>query len=300
VSGNDGPEAGRYAVPVPESARPMGRMELCRRVLAGSGREIWARARGRPVRTPDTSAAEYEQRWRGQRSQAQWSRVTDPVEATRLSSYGDTVLGAMMEFRPYRVAAPAYFGWRARKIAAVVGAHTTFSDRVVEVGCGLGKNLLALAAHGYRRLAGLDVSPSAVAAVADQFRHFALPVLVAVADARRLAADRGLLAGSTVLTVYALEQLPRHGEQALTEILRARPRQVLQVEPCPDRLPGRRAWERIPSRLHCWARDYQTALLPALRRMQDAGLLRVTEVTPLGFSPYLFHGPTLIRWVPGG
>jgi predicted kinase len=33
--------------------------------------------------------------------------------------------------------------------------------------------------------------------------------------------------------------------------------------------------------------------------MQGGGLLRVAEVTPLGFSPYLFHSPVLIRWVPG-
>lgn len=288
-----------YDVPVPPSATALPVLTRYAAVVEQAAIEArsWLRRRCRP-RTPAVSADEYDRRWHAHAQQRRWQCASSLAEAVRLSSYGDARLRALVEFQPVSIPAPDYFAWRATKLAAVLGAHGPRDQRVVEVGCGLGKNLIALAHQGFTRLSGLDVSSHAVAATREQLVAFGVPAIVEQADLRDLGGQRALVAGSTVFTNYVLEQFPRQLEPILRRLAELGPHQVLHVEPCADRLPRRRAWERLPSSWHVRAHHYQRALLRVLLGLEQRGVLTVLEVTPLGFSPYLFHSPVLVRWRP--
>ena len=285
------------AVPATTTALPAVDRYLAVAEQAVAEAGAWLRRRGRP-RTPAASALEYGQRWSAQARGRRWESASSLAEAVRLSSYGNSSLRALMEFQPVRIPAPDYFGWRAAKLGAILSAHAGPAERVTELGCGLGKNLLALAHAGFSSLCGLDVSPHAVTATRDQLAAFGVPSVVEQADILDLGGHRRLVGGSTVFTNYVLEQFPRHLEPILRRLAELGPRQVLHVEPCPDRLPARRAWERLPSSWHARSHHYQRGLIATLRSLEERGVLTVREVTPLGFSPYLFHSPVLVRWEP--
>jgi hypothetical protein len=111
----------------------------------------------------------------GTASVARSEAAADLDAAISLSSYGTRQLTALMDFTPCSVSAPAFFAWRAAKIAAVFHAHYPADTPVTEIGCGLGKNLIVLARAGYTSLAGLDPAGSAIRAVREQAAWFGQP-----------------------------------------------------------------------------------------------------------------------------
>ena len=221
------------------------------------------------------------------------------AEATALSSYGNRQLTAMMEFTPCAVPAPVFFRWRSAKLAAIFRARYPADTPITEIGCGLGKNLIALAAAGYTRLVGLDPASEAVEAVRRQAYWFGQPWQASNFDL--LAPDThtlGQIAGQVLFTNHVIEQLPGHAAQALDCLLRARPAEVIHIEPCAELLrPARRPGD-LASWLHIIAADYQRELLTTLDSLAAAGQAEILEARLLGYSPRLVNAPALIRWRP--
>ncbi len=216
-----------------------------------------------------------------------------------LSSYGRARLHALIDAAPYAVDAPAFFRWRADKLAAVFGTHHPRSTPITEIGCGVGKNLLALARAGYDRLAGYDPAPSAVRAVASLAGRYGLAIETGRFDL--LDPDQEVLArlrGQVLFTNLVLEQLPRHVPEALECLLRAAPLEVMHIEPCPEVLHPWRSASDLATWLHTRANDYQRILLDELARWQRAGRITIAEVTALGYAPHPRSAPTLVRWRP--
>jgi hypothetical protein len=231
-----------YPVPLPFEAVPIRRARHALGCLgqAASGTARWAGrslAGQRGARTPLASLAEYERRWAGVESQGRWLATTDLAEAAGLSSYGTSQLHALLDFVPCRVPAREFFRWRARKLAVIVGAHHGVSVRIAEIGCGAGKNLLALASAGYEHLSGYDAAQSALRCVTSQARHFGLNVQVGLFDLLRPdAAARARLPGQVLFTNHVIEQLPRHVSVAVDTLMCAEPLEVIHIEPCPELL----------------------------------------------------------------
>ncbi len=288
----------RYAEPPPPEAVPLPRARYLTSCLAGTLREVPALLR--PTRrTPDASRGEYERRWAWQDAEARWRGAGTLADAVASSSYGDRRLHALIESAPYDVPAPAFFRWRARKLARVLAAHHPVDTPVTEVGCGVGKNLQALALAGYRELAGFDVTESAVAGVRDWSAQFGIPVETGRLDLLDPSPEvLRRLAGRVVLTNHVLEQLPRHLPVAVHTLLHAAPREVVHLEPCAEPLrPGRSLFD-LASDVHLRACDYQRSLLTVLREQERQGRLRLVEIEPMGYAPRLRNAPTLIRWCP--
>jgi SAM-dependent methyltransferase len=299
------PPGASYPVPLPSEAVPIQRVRHtlgCLGQAAGSTARLAGRSfRGhRAARTPQSSLGEYERRWAGVESQERWLATTDLAQATGLSSYGMSQLHALLDFAPFRVPAPAFFRWRARKLAAIVGTHHGACAQIAEIGCGAGKNLLALAAAGYEHLAGYDPTESAIRAVTSQARHFGLSIQAGLFDLLRPDAE-GLarLPGQVLLTNHVIEQLPRHVPAAVETLLRAQPLEVVHIEPCPELLRPWRSALDLATWMHTAASDYQRTLLGELARRHECGQITVLEVTPLGYGPMPRSLPTLIRWRPG-
>jgi hypothetical protein len=105
--------------------------------------------------------------------------------------------------------APAFFTWRAAKIAAIFRARYPVDTPITEIGSGLGKNLIVLAHAGHTRLTGLDPTDSAIHAVCEQAQWFGQPWQAARFDLLDPGpAVLGRLAGQVLFTSHVIEQLP--------------------------------------------------------------------------------------------
>lgn len=290
-------EAG-YPVPLPPEAAPLPALPRS----AALARAVWleaARAARRSRRTPASSLTEYESRWAGQLGGRRWQAAADLDAAISLSSYGTRQLTALMDFAPCSVPAPAFFTWRAAKIGAIFRAHYPADTSIAEIGCGLGKNLILLAHAGYTSLTGLDPTGSAIQAVREQAEWFAQPWQsdkFNLLNPDQAVLDR--LAGRVLFTNHVIEQLPGHTRQALDCLLRARPAEVIHIEPCAELLAPARSAADLASWLHIIAADYQRTLLTTLTELAAQGRAEILEARLLGYSPRLDNAPALIRWRP--
>jgi hypothetical protein len=252
-------------------------------------------------RTPARSRAEYQACWASQLAGHRWQEASSLAEATALSSYGNQQLTAMMDFIPCTVPVPVFFRWRSAKLAAIFRVRYPVGTPITEIGCGLGKNLIALAAAGYTQLAGLDPASGAVEAVRRQAHWFSQPWQAGHfglldPDPQIL----GQLAGRVLFTNHVIEQLPGHAGQALDCLLRARPAEVIHMEPCTGLLRPAHSLDDLASWLHIIAADYQRDLLTTLDSLAAAGHADILETRLPGYSPRLVNAPALIRWRPAG
>lgn len=287
-----------YPVPLPAEAAPLPALRRSAALAGAAWREAALAAR-RSRRTPARSQAEYEERWASQLASHRWQAAPDLPAAIGLSSYGSRQLTALMDFIPCSVPAPAFFAWRAAKIAAIFRAHYPPGTPITEIGCGLGKNLLVLAHAGYTRLAGLDPTSAAIQAVQEQAAWFGQPWQAGRFDLLDPdPATLGTMAGHVLFTSHVIEQLPGHTRQALDCLLRARPAEVIHIEPCAELLAPARHAADLASWLHIIASDYQRALLTTLNDLAAQGRLEILEARLLGYSPRLANAPALIRWRP--
>jgi SAM-dependent methyltransferase len=287
-----------YPVPLPAEAVPLSPLPRS----AALARAIWregARVAHRSRRTPASSLTEYKTRWAGQLAGRRWQATAGLDAAISLSSYGMAQLTALIDFTPCSVPAPAFFTWRAAKIAAIFRTHYPADTPITEIGCGVGKNLIVLAHAGYIRLTGLDPTGPAVNAVREQAEWFRQPWQTGRFDL--LDPDPAVLArvaGKVLFTNHVIEQLPGHTRQALDCLRRARPAEVIHIEPCAELLAPARSAADLASWLHIIAADYQRALLTTLNELAAQGHLEILEARLLGYSPRLTNAPALIRWRP--
>jgi hypothetical protein len=103
-----------------------------------------------------------------------------------------------------------------------------------------------------------------------------------------------------LFTNHVIEQLPGHVGQALDCLLRARPAEVIHIEPCAGLLRPARRLGDLASWLHIIAADYQRDLLASLDSLAAAGHADILETRLLGYSPRLVNAPALVRWRPAG
>jgi hypothetical protein len=295
-----GDAAAPYAVaPPPEAIRlPRWRRDA---ICAYQVLQETARLASRRQRTPGRSLREYEARWAAQRARRPPRPGRDLAAAVAMSSYGGQTLNALLDFVAYEVPAPAFFRWRAAKLGKIFLTHYARSTPIAEIGCGLGKNLLALAHAGFTDLAGFDPAESARRALTDEAALFRQPWIVGRCNL--LDPDTEVLKqlrGRVLFTNHVMEQLPRHLAQALAWLLRAAPAEVVHLEPCVEFLRPARDLADLASWLHVVSADYQRSLLGCLHQLAADGRVELLEVRPLGYSPRLTHPPALIRWRPAG
>lgn len=173
---------------------------------------------------------------------------------------------------------PVHRHVREELLRVVAGLDVT---SVLDVGCGGGDTLAALAAAGRYALAGCDVSDAALALARRRVPAARLLIL----DVQRAAlAERFDL----VLSVQVVEHLP-DDEAALAHMARMAGRWVL-VSTIQGRMrPSERAIGHV--------RNYAAGELPA--KMERAGL-RPLRVWGWGFPFYSPLYRSAVEWLPGG
>ena len=152
---------------------------------------------------------------------------------------------------------------------------------VLDVGCGGGDNLAALAAAGSYDLAGVDISPEALAIAARRVPEARLTVL----DIQREALPEQF---DLVISVQVVEHLPHDGA-ALLHMARMARRWVF--------VSTMRGTMRRSERAIGHVRNYGPGELEA--KVRAAGL-RLERVEGWGYPFYSPLYRSLVEWLPGG
>lgn len=173
---------------------------------------------------------------------------------------------------------------------------------IVELGCGYGLNLFSHAATGQfdgsNRL-GPDISPVGIATGEMIATHFRLANVgfdtLDLTDASDPNFAR--LAGNSCFTYFAIEQIPRHVEQALDNILRARSRRVIHVEPTAEMLDLRRPWD-WGALAYIRSVDYKSGMFGYLTDLESRGPSRILDAGPQCLFSTIRNDGFIAVWEP--
>jgi O-antigen/teichoic acid export membrane protein len=237
-----------------------------------------------------------------------WSRVLSEKAWLNSRSVEDFLVGpgtsttlCKVDGRIVRAGQHDYRRYRVRAQSALLKRHAGGADSIVEIGSGFGQNLFALSCSGqWRRLRGFDIAPSGIEAGRQIAAHFGLADQISfdrldITDANDPSFAQ--IAGQTVFTFFCIEQIPYSVDQAVENLLRARPRRVINIEPATDMLD---LWQPrdIVSLTYLKSVDYQTRLFGLLDRLEREGRLRIVARERMPFAPTIHNDGLLYCWEP--
>lgn len=258
-----------------------------------------ASMRGRRRRDSTRVAQEYDQgQWKRVLEQKPWKTCSSIEEFLNPESADERI--AKINNSYVRIRTTDYYKHRFAMLENILRSCAETGSEVVELGCGYGMNLFSLSTKKWNKLTGLDISAMAIEAAREISRYFGLGDKMHF-DRLDLT-DRddrgfGLIQEKTVFTYYCLEQLKHRTALVIANMIRARPKKVIHIEPTPELL---RLWlpKDLINYLYILRQDYQDNLIRTLRGFEKRGELKIVELRPLYFAPSVKHDPTLICWEP--
>ena len=254
----------------------------------------------RMERTQDKVNTEYDLlHWQKILSKKTWVKARDipdflaPPEPTkRLRKVDNQIL---------RISAQKYYQYRIGALGDLIARHSGEAKGIVELGTGYGYNLFSLYhSHPDWTLKGFDISPNGITAgreIADRF---------AVSDKISLdridltdAADPNLaaIAGEVVLTFFCIEQIPYDVRKVIENIIAAKPKRVINIEPTTELLELFRPRDLV-SLFYIRSVDYQTKLFTLLDELEREGRIRIIARERMPFAPSINNDGFLYCWEP--
>ncbi len=284
---------------VPASAIPVGSLASGLRYGRGILFDLAHRAFYRRRRHKDQVMADYDGgEWSQQRSARRWE------SADSLAGYADKAwrpqaILAKMDGRLWRVPAPDYYAFRRGKLIDVMTEFDLDSPALIELGSGTGSNLFALATAGrWSRLTGLELSSTGREVTDAVARRFGITGTVDCEHIDLLdpaSAGFGRLEGQVAFTHYCLEQLPDYTEQVFRNLVQARLRRAILIEPTFELLDRTRLAD-LASLTYVLRQDYQRTIVRVARKLEAEGLIRIAALRRLDFASGYRQAPTLLVW----
>jgi hypothetical protein len=262
-----------------------------------------ARMLFRRLRTRDQVTAEYDAgTWHQRLHDRAWLRAAD-LSAFLVGNDRNLRI-AKVGGRIVEIRTDEYYRLRLRALADLIAERAPADDEddeIVELGCGAGYNLFSLAAAGrFGRFAGFDISENAIAAATATAAHFGLTDrfrfgLIDLTKANHPGFNE--IAGKTVFTYFAIEQVPRAVEDVLENIRRQRPRRVIHMEPSTELL---KPWKPLDLLNYVYVKsmDYQTRLFTAVEELAAAGQARIVARRRLPWAPTIHNDGVMVTWEP--
>jgi hypothetical protein len=237
----------------------------------------------------------------------EWSALLEARSWERAATLEDYVhstdprlIQAQVEGRLQSIATSEYYRYRTQRLTSLVAEFDLGADRLVEVGCGAGRNLFAAATtRRWKELRGLELSLTGIQVIEQVARHFGLVGVSAgpIDLLDRNSAGFSELRGATAFTFYCLEQLPSHTESVLRRMASAGVRRVIHIEPTLE-LFSRGSIKDLASIAYIWRQNYLADLVTTAQRLEREGIIRIVAIRRLDFSPTLRNTPTLVVWEP--
>ena len=254
----------------------------------------------RMERTQDEVNSEYNLlHWQKILSNKAWLKAKDladflaPAELTeRLRKVDNQIL---------RISAQKYYQYRIGALGDLIARHGGGAKGIVELGTGYGYNLFSLHhSHPDWTLKGFDISPNGITAgreIADRF---------AISD--RISLDRidltdasdpnlAAIAGEVVLTYFCIEQIPYDVRKVIENIIAAKPKRVINIEPTTELLELFRPRD-VVSLFYIRSVDYQTQLFTTLNELERQGRIRIIARERMPFAPSINNDGFLYCWEP--
>lgn len=238
-----------------------------------------------------------------------WDRVLNkrawigkPLEEF-LAGQSDSPRLAKVDGQLVRIATKDYYKYRIRALSELMTRHAGDATSLVELGCGTGYNLFSLSLDPrWTRLRGFDIAPNGIEAGRQIAGHYGLDGRVSfdridLTDANDPQFSQ--LAGATVFTHFCIEQIPYAVDAVIENILRARPRRVVNIEPAIDMLNLSDPRD-LASRVYLKSVDYQTRLFALLNELERKGRIRILARERMAYAPTLHNDGLLYAWEPLG
>ena len=218
--------------------------------------------------------------------------LTPPNPVERLRKVNNRIL---------RVAQQQYYQYRAGALGDLIAHHCGNAEQIVELGAGYGYNLFSL--HLTRpdwTLKGFDIAPNGIAAGQEIARHFGLSGKISL-DRIDLtdASDPNLaaIANEVVFTYFCIEQIPYDVRKVVENIIAARPKRVINIEPTTELLDLTVPRDLV-SLLYIRSVDYQTRLFSTLDELERQGRIRIIARERMPFAPSIHNDGFLYCWEP--
>ena len=253
----------------------------------------------RRVRTRARVDTEYDSgHWRRVLEGQSWRE--SPDLRSFLAGNDERAMIAKVDGRVVQIAAKEYYRWRVSALLAALSEHVD-DDHLVELGCGFGYNLFSLAlTDRWRSLAGFDISANGLQAGRAIAAHFGLAERIHffpldLTDAAHPAFTR--ITNRTVFTFCCIEQIPSSVSVVVQNILRARPRRVIHIEPTTELL---NPWRPMDLLNYAYVKsvDYQTRLFSTLADLNTRGHIRIVRQQRLPWAPTIHNDTFLVVWEP--
>jgi len=254
----------------------------------------------RMERTQDEVNSEYNlQHWQKILSNKAWLKAKDipdflaPPESTeRLRKVDNQIL---------RISAQKYYQYRIGALGDLIASHCGGAKGIVELGTGYGYNLFSLHhSHPDWTLKGFDISPNGITAGREIADRFAISDKISL-DRIDLtdASDPNLaaIAGKVVLTYFCIEQIPYDVRKVIENIIAARPKRVINIEPTTELLELFRPRDLV-SLFYIRSVDYQTQLFTTLNELERQGRIRIIARERMPFAPSINNDGFLYCWEP--
>jgi hypothetical protein len=203
--------------------------------------------------------------------------------------------------RILRISAQKYYQYRIGALGNLIGRHCGDTDGIVELGTGYGYNLFSLhLSHPDWTLKGFDISPNGITAGREIASRFDLSDRISL-DRIDLtnAADPNLAAikDKVVLTYFCIEQIPYDVRKVVENIMAAKPKRVINVEPTTELLDLTNPRDLV-SLFYIRSVDYQTELFSTLDEFERQGRIRIIARERMPFAPSINNDGFLYCWEP--
>jgi hypothetical protein len=241
----------------------------------------------RMERTQDEVNSEYNLlHWQKILSNKAWLKAKDlpdflaPPESTeRLRKVDNQII---------RISAQKYYQYRIGALGDLMARHCGDAKDIVELGTGYGYNLFSLHhSHPDWTLKGFDISPNGITAGREIADRFAISGKISL-DRIDLtdASDPNLaaIAGKVVLTYFCIEQIPYDVRKVIENIIAAKPKRVINIEPTTELLELFRPRDLV-SLFYIRSVDYQTQLFTTLNELERQGRIRIIARERMPFAP---------------
>ena len=251
-------------------------------------------------RTADVVNSEYNLlHWQKMLTDQPWMQAKDLTDF--LSSRDTTVRLRKVNNQILRISAQKYYRYRIDALGSLIGRFCGGARQVVELGCGCGMNLFSLrVSHPDWTLKGFDIAPNGIAAGREIASHFGL--------SDRISLDRIDLTNSSdpnfaaikdevVFTYFCIEQIPYDVRQVVENIIAARPKRVINIEPTTELL-NLTAPRDLVSLVYIRSVDYQTELFTTLDELERQGRVRIIARERMPFAPTIHNDGFLYCWEP--
>jgi tRNA G46 methylase TrmB len=251
-------------------------------------------------RTRDKVDSEYNLlNWQKVLSSKAWLKAADL--ATFLAPPNASENLRKVENQIIRISVEKYYRYRIGALGALIARQCGDTRRIVELGTGYGYNLFSLhLVHPDWAFRGFDIAPNGIAAGREIADHYRLSDKIAFG---RIDLTDGndpnlsAIAGQTVFTYFCIEQIPYDVRKVVENIIAARPKRVINIEPTTELLDLTHPRDLV-SLVYIRSVDYQTQLFSILDQLEREGRIRIISRERMPFAPTINNDGFLYCWEP--